>query len=57
MSLLFESTGKWNLRIYKKNSALGIPVTFEIGFRKRYAETTEQAVALANTILRVELCN
>jgi hypothetical protein len=43
------------LRIYKKKSALGIPITFEIGFTKRYAETTEQAVAMANTILSVEL--
>jgi hypothetical protein len=55
VSLLFESTGKWTLRIYKKKSALGIPITFEIGFAKRYAETTEQAVAMANTILSVEL--
>ena len=55
VSLLLESTGKWILRIYKKKSALGIPVTFEIGFTKRYAETTEQAVAMANTILSVEL--
>ena len=55
VSLLFESTGKWTLRIYKKKSALGIPITFEIGFTKRYAETTEQAVAMANTILSVEL--
>ncbi|MGA8659682.1 MAG: hypothetical protein WB586_26470 [Chthoniobacterales bacterium] len=55
VSLLFESTGRWILRIYKKKSALGIPITFEIGFTKRYAETTEQAVAIANTILSVEL--
>jgi hypothetical protein len=55
VSLLFESTGKWILRIYKKKSALEIPVTFEIGFTKRYAETIEQAVAMANTILSVEL--
>jgi hypothetical protein len=55
VSLLFESTGKWTLRIYKKKSALGIPITFEIGFTKRYAETIEQAVAMANTILSVEL--
>jgi hypothetical protein len=55
VSLLFESTGKWILRIYKKKSALGIPITFEIGFTKRYAETIEQAVAMANTILSVEL--
>ena len=53
---MLESTGKWILRIYKKKSALGIPVTFEIGFTKRYAETTKQAVAMANTILSVELC-
>ena len=52
---MFESTGKWTLRIYKKRSALGIPITFEIGFTERYAETTEQAVAMANTILSVEL--
>ena len=52
---MFESTGKWTLRIYKKKSALGIPIMFEIGFTKRYAETTEQAVAVANTILSVEL--
>jgi hypothetical protein len=55
VSLLFESTGKWTLRIYKKKSALGIPIMFEIGFTKRYAETTEQAVAVANIILSVEL--
>jgi hypothetical protein len=55
VSLLFESPGKWTLRIYKKKSALGIPITFEIGFTKRYAETIEEAVAMANTILSVEL--
>jgi hypothetical protein len=55
VSLLFESTGKWTLRIYKKKSALGIPITFEIAFTKKYAETIEQAVATANTILSVEL--
>ena len=55
VSLLFESTGKWTLRIYKKKSALGIPITFEIAFTKKYAETIEQAVAIANTILGVEL--
>ena len=52
---MFESTGKWTLRIYKTKSALGIPITFEIGFTKKYAETIEQAVAVANTILGVEL--
>jgi hypothetical protein len=57
VSLLFESTGKWSLKIYKKKSAFGIPITFEINFTKRYAETIEQAVAMANIILSVELCD
>jgi hypothetical protein len=57
VSLLFESTGKWTLRIYKSKCALGIPITYEVAFARRYAETIEQAVAIANTILRVELCN
>jgi hypothetical protein len=55
VSLLSESTGKWILRIYKTKSALGIPITFEIGFTKKYAENIEQAVAMANTILGFEL--
>jgi hypothetical protein len=54
---LFESTGKWILRIYKSKCALGIPITYEVAFARRYAETIEQAVAIANTILRIELCN
>ena len=57
VSLLSDSTGKWTLRIYKAKGAFGLPITYEIAFAKRYAETIEQAVAMANTILRVELCS
>jgi hypothetical protein len=57
VTLVFESTGKWTLRIYKKKCALGIPITYEVAFAQRYAETIEQAVAMANTILSVELCH
>ena len=56
VSLLFDSTARrWTLRIYKKQTSFGHPVTYEIAFKERYSPTTAQAIAMANTILNVEL--
>ena len=56
ISLLFDSTARrWTLRIYKKQTSFGHPVTYEIAFRERYSPTTHQAIAMANRILNVEL--
>ena len=56
VSLLFDSGARrWTLRIYKKQSSFGHPVTYEIVFSERYSPTTDQAIATANTILNVEL--
>ncbi|MBV8142631.1 MAG: hypothetical protein JOZ60_11370 [Verrucomicrobia bacterium] len=56
VSLLFDSTARrWTLRIYKKQTSFGHPVTYEIAFKERYSPTTEQAIAMANRILNVEL--
>jgi hypothetical protein len=56
VSLLFDSCARrWTLRIYKRQTAFGHPVTFEIAFKERYSPTVEQAIALANDILLVEL--
>jgi hypothetical protein len=56
ISLLFDSTARrWTLRIYKKQTSFGQPVTYEIAFKERYSPTTAQAIAMANTILNVEL--
>ena len=56
VSLLFDSCARrWTLRIYKRHTAFGHPVTYEIAFKERYGETFEQAIALANDILLVEL--
>ena len=56
ISLLFDSTARrWTLRIYKKQTSFGHPVTYEIAFKERYSPTTAQAIAMANTILNVEL--
>ena len=56
VSLLFDSTARrWTLRIYKKHTSFGHPVTYEIAFKERYSPTTDQAIAMANTILDVEL--
>ena len=56
VSLLFDSTARrWTLRIYKKQSSFGLPVTYEIVFSERYSPTTVHAIATANTILNVEL--
>ena len=56
VSLLFDSTARrWTLRIYKKHTSFGHPVTYEIVFKERYSPTTALAVAMANTILNVEL--
>jgi hypothetical protein len=56
VSLLFDSTARrWTLRIYKKQTSFGHPVTYEIAFKERYSPTTDQAIAMANTILNVEL--
>src|SRR5258708_246862 len=54
VSLLFESTGQWTLRIYKKKSALGIPIPLERGFTKRYAEGPKRGVARPNTFPSVK---
>ena len=56
VSLLFDSTARrWTLRIYKKQTSFGHPVTYEIAFNERYCPTTDQAIEMANTILNVEL--
>jgi hypothetical protein len=56
VSLLFDScTRRWTLRIYKRQTSFGHPVTYEIAFKERYSPTVEQAIALANDILVVEL--
>jgi hypothetical protein len=56
ISLLFDSTARrWTLRIYKKQTSFGQPVTYEIAFTERYSPTIDQAIAVANTILNVEL--
>jgi hypothetical protein len=56
VSLLFDSTARcWTLRIYKKQTSFGHPVTYEIAFKERYSPTTAQAIAMANRILNVEL--
>ena len=56
VSLLFDSCARrWTLRIYKRLTACGHPVTYEIAFKERYGPTVEKAIALANDILLVEL--
>ena len=56
VSLLFDSCARrWTLRIYKRRTSFGHPVTYEIAFKERYSPTVEQAIALANDILFVEL--
>ena len=56
VSLLFDSSSRrWTLRIYKRQTSFGHPVTYEIAFKERYGPTVEQAIALANDILLVEL--
>lgn len=56
VSLLFDSCARrWTLRIYKRQTSFGDPVTYEIAFKERYGPTVEQAIALANDILLVEL--
>jgi hypothetical protein len=56
VSLSFDSTARaWRLRIYKKKTSLGEPMTYEVVFKERYCPTAEQAITLANEILRVEL--
>jgi hypothetical protein len=45
----------WRLRICKKKTSLGEPMTYEIVFKERYCPTDDQAIALANEILNVEL--
>ena len=56
VSLLFDSCARrWTLRIYKRQTSFGHPVTYEIAFKERYSPTVEQAIALANNILFVEL--
>ena len=58
VSLLFDSSSRcWTLRIYKRQTSFGHPVTYEISFKERYGPTVEQAIALANDILVVELEN
>jgi hypothetical protein len=56
VSLLFDSTARrWTLRIYKKQTSFGHPVTYEIAFNERYGATIDLAITMANTILNVEL--
>jgi len=56
VSLLFDSTARrWRLRICKQKTSLGEPMTSEVVFKERYCPTAEQALALANEILNVEL--
>jgi hypothetical protein len=56
VSLLFDSCARsWTLRIYKRQTSFGHPVTYEIAFKERYGPTVEQAIAVANDILLVEL--
>jgi hypothetical protein len=56
VSLLFDSCARrWTLRIYKRQTSFGQPVTYEIAFKERYSPSVEQAIALANDILLVEL--
>ena len=56
VSLLFDSSARsWRLRICKKKTSLGEPMTYEIVFKERYCPTADQAIALANEILNVEL--
>ena len=56
VSLSFDSTARlWRLRIDKKKTSLGEPMTYEVVFKERYCPTADQAIALANEILSVEL--
>jgi hypothetical protein len=56
VSLLFDSSARqWTLKICKKKTSLGEPMTYEIVFKERYCPTADQAIALANEILSVEL--
>jgi hypothetical protein len=56
VSLSFDSTARlWRLRIYKKKTSLGEPMTSEVVFKERYCPTADQAITLANEILTVEL--
>jgi hypothetical protein len=56
VSLLFDSAARvWRLRIFKRKTALGHPIAYEIAFKERYSPTPDQAISLANTILDVEL--
>ena len=56
VSLLFDSSARcWTLRIYKRQTSFGHPVTYEIAFKERYGPSVEEAIALANDILLVEL--
>ena len=56
VSLIFDSCSRrWTLRIYKRLTTLGTPVTYEISFKERYCPTIEKAIVLANDILVVEL--
>jgi hypothetical protein len=56
VSLSFDSIARlWRLRIYKKKTSLGEPMVYEVVFKERYCPTAEQAIALANKILSVEL--
>ena len=56
VSLLFDSCARrWTLRIYKRRTSFGHPVTYEIVFKERYGPSVEEAIALANDILLVEL--
>ena len=56
VSLLFDSSVRaWRLKIYKEKSSIGEPITYEVVFKERYCPTVDQAIALANEILNVEL--
>jgi hypothetical protein len=56
VSLLFDSDARvWRLKICKKKTSLGEPLTYEIVFKERYCPTADQAIALSNEILNVEL--
>jgi hypothetical protein len=56
VSLSFDSIARlWRLRIHKEKSSLGEPMAYEVVFNERYCPTADQAITLANEILRVEL--
>jgi hypothetical protein len=45
----------WTLRIYKRQTAFGIPCTYEVAWADHFSPTHEAAKLMAEDILRVEV--